>query len=98
MRAKTGEGCEFVKKGSVLLTAKPFAFILKSKFQGQRCDFCFKRSFKNYLIVILSFLKQRFDLTALKSNGAQDVHTCFTVVEHAREKVCLLDLFFVLNY
>lgn len=43
MKAKTGEGCDFVKKGTVLLTAKPFAFILKSKFQGQRCDFCFQR-------------------------------------------------------
>ncbi|XP_059481102.1 histone-lysine N-methyltransferase SMYD3 [Neocloeon triangulifer] len=35
---------EPVKKGTTLLTAKPFAYVLKSKLQGQRCDFCFKRT------------------------------------------------------
>jgi hypothetical protein len=59
MRAKTGEGCEFVKKGSVLLTAKPFAFILKAKFQGQRCDFCFKRSLKIIFICDFEFSKTK---------------------------------------
>jgi hypothetical protein len=88
MKAKTGEGCEFVKKGSVLLTAKPFAFILKSKFQGQRCDFCFQRLNNKIYSFMLEFLTP-IDFTALKSNGAQDVRLYFTVVENAREKVRL---------
>jgi len=32
-----------VRKGSVLLTEKPFVCVLKSKLRGERCDNCFRR-------------------------------------------------------
>jgi hypothetical protein len=32
-----------VRKGSVLLTERPFAYVLKSKLRGDRCDNCFRR-------------------------------------------------------
>ncbi|PNF32480.1 Histone-lysine N-methyltransferase SMYD3 [Cryptotermes secundus] len=32
-----------VRKGSVLLTERPFVYILKSKLRGDRCDNCFRR-------------------------------------------------------
>jgi len=32
-----------LRKGSVLLTEKPFAYVLKSKLRGERCDNCFRR-------------------------------------------------------
>ena len=33
----------FIKKGTTILTAKPFAYTLYSKYRNQRCDYCFKR-------------------------------------------------------
>ncbi|KAF3430778.1 hypothetical protein E2986_00344 [Frieseomelitta varia] len=32
----------FIKKGTTILTAKPFAYTLYSKYRNQRCDYCFK--------------------------------------------------------
>ncbi|KAJ9601497.1 hypothetical protein L9F63_000336 [Diploptera punctata] len=32
-----------IQPGHVLLTEKPFAYVLKSKLRGERCDNCFKR-------------------------------------------------------
>jgi hypothetical protein len=32
-----------VRKGSVLLTERPFVYMLKSKLRGERCDNCFRR-------------------------------------------------------
>ncbi|KAF4520169.1 hypothetical protein B566_EDAN008987 [Ephemera danica] len=42
MRNKSNKDEIAVKKGDVILTCKPFAFVLKSDNQGKRCDFCFK--------------------------------------------------------
>nr|CAD7264666.1 unnamed protein product [Timema shepardi] len=33
----------FINQGSVLLTEKPFVYVLKSKLRGEICDNCFKR-------------------------------------------------------
>jgi hypothetical protein len=32
-----------VRKGSVLLTERPFVYVLKSKLRGELCDNCFMR-------------------------------------------------------
>lgn len=32
-----------VRKGTVLLTERPFVYVLKSKLRGERCDNCFRR-------------------------------------------------------
>lgn len=32
----------FIKKGTTILTAKPFAYVLCSKYKNVRCDYCFK--------------------------------------------------------
>lgn len=37
------ENAKEYKKGAVLLTEKPFAFVLKSKLKSERCDYCFKK-------------------------------------------------------
>lgn len=31
------------RKGDVLLTEEPFAFVLKSEFHAERCDNCLKK-------------------------------------------------------
>lgn len=38
------ENIKEYKKGAVLLTEKPFAFVLKGKLKSERCDYCFKRT------------------------------------------------------
>ncbi|XP_043795261.1 histone-lysine N-methyltransferase SMYD3 isoform X1 [Apis laboriosa] len=36
------ESENFIKKGTTLFTAKPFAYVLYSKYRNERCDYCFK--------------------------------------------------------
>ena len=35
-----------IKPGEVLLTEKPFSYVLKAKLRSERCDTCFKRYVK----------------------------------------------------
>ncbi|CAG0887334.1 unnamed protein product, partial [Cyprideis torosa] len=42
-RFKRDSSSSFVAKGTTLLTAEPFAYVLQSELQGQRCDYCFKK-------------------------------------------------------
>lgn len=34
---------KFLKKGTTIISATPFAFILGSLHRKERCDYCFKR-------------------------------------------------------
>lgn len=52
------ESENFIKKGTTLFTAKPFAYVLYSKYRNERCDYCFKR----YILNIFKTFLKNFNL------------------------------------
>lgn len=55
------ESENFIKKGTTLFTAKPFAYVLYSKYRNERCDYCFKR----YILNIFKTFLKNFNLHSI---------------------------------
>jgi SET and MYND domain-containing protein len=80
-----------LKAGEVILTSEPFAHVLKSEFQGSRCDWCLSTSSHHLSANRTSSRNDGVDSTSssrdvMRCSGCKWVHYCGNVCQVAAWK------------